>query len=603
MTFPVTIMIRSTSFNQEAIMKLKFNHNIMELYLKLLPVQIFMSIANSLSGFVNGLIIGNTLPDTAMAALGFTIPLTNLLGGLATIVSGGAGILCGKFMGRGETKKVDQEFSTAVILLLVAGAALSFGCFALASPLASLLGASGETFPDTVAFIRGTAIGILPLLLIPCLMTFLQMCNKSGISLFSTILLAIFNTIFCLGNAYLLKGTVFGVALATSLSRFATVAFIIIYLLIKKDLVRFDIKAFDTSMCKETLMLGSPASLAGILYATRNVFINNYAAQVGGTVAVNALAILSSCGGFFDAINIGVGSSLSMLASVFVGERDSTSLKELMKIAIFVGLGLCLFKFAVVYPFGKQIAILFGAVGEVIAETNRLLIYYAWSAPFNIFTLTFMGVYQSLGRVVYCNSLYPINCIVTPFICCAFLTKLIGIDAIWGCYMYAEWVTLLIMYIIACIKKKGLATSFDDMLYLDKGFEAEAKYSMEIDDIDEVVSVSRGIETLCKSNNIDNRRSMLAGLCMEEMAANIVEHGFKKDKKKNHSINIFACVENDEVLLRLRDNCVKFDPHSKLKMYTDDDPTKNVGIKMVSKIAKEMNYQTTFGMNVLTIKL
>ena len=62
-------------------------------------------------------------------------------------------------------------------------------------------------------------------------------------------------------------------------------------------------------------------------------------------------------------------------------------------------------------------------------------------------------------------------------------------------------------------------------------------------------------------------------------------------------------MENDEVLLRLRDNCVKFDPHTKLEMYTNDDPTKNVGIKMVSKIAKEMNYQTTFGMNVLTIKL
>ena len=96
---------------------------------------------------------------------------------------------------------------------------------------------------------------------------------------------------------------------------------------------------------------------------------------------------------------------------------------------------------------------------------------------------------------------------------------------------------------------------------------------------------------------------MLAGLCREEMAANIVEHGFKKGRKKDHSINIFACVENDEVLLRLRDNCEKFDPNTKLKMYTDDDPTKNVGIKMVSKIAKEMNYQTTFGMNVLTIKL
>ena len=574
----------------------------MELYLKLLPVQIFMSIANSLSGIVNGLIVGNNLPNTAMAALGFTTPLTNLLAGVATIVSGGAGILCGKFMGRGETKKVNQAFSNAIIMILIFGAIFTAGCFIGAEPLASVLGARAETLPDTTVFIRGTAIGILPLLMIPCLMTFLQMCNKSHISLISTILLAVFNTIFGLVNVRAFGGDVFGVGLATSMSRVVTAAFMIVYLLIKKDLVKFDPKGFDRTICKDTLLLGSPASLAGILYSTRNVFINNYAANIGGTVAVNALAILGSCGGLFDAINIGVGTALSMLASVFVGERDSTSLKELMKITIFVGLSLCMLKFLVVYPFGKQVAMLFGAEGDVISETNRLLIYYAWSAPFNIFTLTFMGVYQSLGRVVFCNSLYPVNCIIVPFFCCAVLSRVIGIDAIWGNYMYAEWVTLSVMYIIACIKKKGLAKNLDDMLYLEKGFEAESKYSMTITDIDDVVSVSRGIEALCKNSNIDNRRSMLAGLCMEEMAANVVEHGFKMDKK-NHSINIFACVENDEILLRLRDNCVKFDPNDKLKMYSDDDPTKNVGIKMVSKIAKEMNYQTTFGMNVLNIRL
>ena len=49
--------------------------------------------------------------------------------------------------------------------------------------------------------------------------------------------------------------------------------------------------------------------------------------------------------------------------------------------------------------------------------------------------------------------------------------------------------------------------------------------------------------------------------------------------------------------------CVPFDPKSKLKIVDTEDPVKNIGIKLVSKLAKEMNYQTTFGMNVLTIVL
>ena len=267
-------------------------------------------------------------------------------------------------------------------MLVVSGIVMTVIGFTFASPLATLLGANAETINETTAYIRGMALGILPLLLIPCLMTFLQMCNKSGVSLTATILLAIFNASFCLANIFIFNGGVFGVSLATSLSRWATAAFIVIYIVLKKDLVNFDASSFDLNMCKETIILGSPASLAGILYSARNVFINKYAMQVGGNTAVNALAILGSC-----------------------GERDSTSLKELMRITIFVGWMLCLLKFIVVYPFGRQIAMLFGGEGNVIEETNRLLIYYTWSAPFNMVTLTFMGANQSLGRVAYCNAL------------------------------------------------------------------------------------------------------------------------------------------------------------------------------------------------------
>ena len=182
------------------------------------------------------------------------------------------------------------------------------------------------------------------------------------------------------------------------------------------------------------------------------------------------------------------------------------------------------------------------------------------------------------------------------------LAPVVGIRAIWSLYYLAEIVTLLCFYINACIRKKGLAKNMDDILYLDSDFDTANKYSISIDKIAEVISVSKQIQGFCLENGIDKKRSMLSGLCMEEMAANIVEHGFNMDKKE-HTIDVFACVENDEVFLRLRDNCVPFDPHSQLEIYSEDDPAKNIGIKMVSKIAKEMNYQTTFGMNVLMIRL
>ena len=577
-------------------------NNTIELFLKLLPIQIFVNLASSLSRFVNGLIIGNSLSPAAMIASGVVSPLFNIIGGISTIVSTGAGILCGNYMGKGDTRKVDQVFSASMILLGVSGILFTVICFFFANPLAVLLRAEQSVIPETVAYIRGVALGILPMLILPCLMTFLQMCNRSGVSLLATIVLAVLNAIFDLLVIRVWNGDIFGVGAATSLSQLLVTAGLIIYFLIRKDLVSFRKETPEKSMIVDILKYGSPASLAGILYSIRNIFLNSYASSVGGKDAVNALAILGSFGGFLDAFNIGVGNTLTMLASVFIGERDSGSLKRLMKITAIAGLTLCLFKFLIVYPFAGNISVLFGAHDSVVGLSKELLIFYAWCAPFNIFTLILIGVYQSLGRVRMCNMIYPINCIIVPLLCCIVLTRFFGIRAIWACYTISEIITLSVLCLTAVFRKKKLLINVDDLLNLPEEFDTTNKYSISVRKLSEVVEVSRNIEAFCKDKGIDSRRSMLAGLCMEEMAGNVVEHGFEKDRKEN-TIDIFACIENDEVSLRLRDNCVPFDPNSRVEMFNPEDPCKNIGIRMVSKIAKKMNYHVNFGMNILTIKL
>ena len=576
--------------------------NTIELFLKLLPIQIFVNLASSLSRIVNGLIIGNNLSPSAMIASGVVSPLFNIVGSISTVVSTGAGILCGNYMGKGDTRKVDQVFSVSVILLSVSGILFTLVCFFFSNPLAIVLGAEQSVVPETASYIRGVSLGVLPMLILPCLMTFLQMCNKSGVSLLATIVLAVLNAIFGMLAIKAGNGSVFGIGIATSLSQLFTMVGLVIYFFVRKDLVSFRREKPDKTMIVDILKYGSPASLAGILYSVRNIFLNSYAASVGGNDAVNALAILGSFGGFLDAFNAGVGSTMTMLASVFIGERDSGSLKRLMKIAAVAGLTLCLFKFLVVYPFCGNIAVLFGAKDAVIDLSKQLLIFYAWCAPFNIFTLILMSIYQSLGRVRMCNMIYPINCVLVPLFCCAVLTRVFGIKAIWMSYMIAETVTLSVFYLTALFKKKKLILNVDDLLDLPEEFDTDNKYSISVRKLSEVVEISRNIEAFCKEKSIDKRRAMLAGLCMEEMAGNIVEHGFEKDKKEN-TIDIFACVENDEISLRLRDNCIPFDPNSRTKMFNPADPCKNIGIRMVSKIAKEMNYHVNFGMNILTVKL
>ncbi len=61
--------------------------------------------------------------------------------------------------------------------------------------------------------------------------------------------------------------------------------------------------------------------------------------------------------------------------------------------------------------------------------------------------------------------------------------------------------------------------------------------------------------------------------------------------------------KNGQVILRIKDDCVPFDPGERQKMTAGEDITKNIGLRMVFGIARDIQYQNILGLNVLTIRI
>jgi anti-sigma regulatory factor (Ser/Thr protein kinase) len=117
---------------------------------------------------------------------------------------------------------------------------------------------------------------------------------------------------------------------------------------------------------------------------------------------------------------------------------------------------------------------------------------------------------------------------------------------------------------------------------------------------DEAVEASRELRSFAEEHGINKRIAYRTALCMEEMAGNIVTHGFTKDKKR-HSADIRVVHKDDSILLRIRDDCTAFNPTEYHKVMKMDEDGKNAGIQLVYGIAREVQYQNLLGMNVLTI--
>ena len=95
---------------------------------------------------------------------------------------------------------------------------------------------------------------------------------------------------------------------------------------------------------------------------------------------------------------------------------------------------------------------------------------------------------------------------------------------------------------------------------------------------------------------------MLISLCVEEMVNNIVEHGFRKDRK-DQCVDVRILFKGSSRIIRIRDNCVNFDPTNYLELHQSSDPAAHIGLRMVMAMVKEANYVNTLGLNNLTLIL
>jgi anti-sigma regulatory factor (Ser/Thr protein kinase) len=119
--------------------------------------------------------------------------------------------------------------------------------------------------------------------------------------------------------------------------------------------------------------------------------------------------------------------------------------------------------------------------------------------------------------------------------------------------------------------------------------------------MDDVMKTSEQVMQFCSDKGADKRTAYMFSLFVEEMAANIVSHGFTKGR--GGSIDLRLIYRDDSKVIRMRDDSLPFDPVSWLDKNSTDDPSRAMGIRMVVKLARKVTYMNSMEMNNLIIQI
>jgi len=582
---------------------------ITKLMFRLLPIQILLAVIGAVNGLISSLFAGNVIGPDSMTATGLYGPVAMLVGSLGGVLVCGSQILCGKYMGENLVQKMQNIFSLDIALSLILGVFFTVLNMTVAAVDATgFLAKDPSVRPLFNRYLIGQAAGIIPSILTAQLSAFLSLENKGSRVTVASIVCVAVNTVLTYLFVIVLRMDVLGLSLASALSMWAFLAVEAQYFFSRKSTLRFTFRRLSWHDTGKIIKIGLPGSIGNGYQTIRGLIVNNLLLDHVGAVGVSAFATSGALMGFFWAIPAGMLSVSRMLYSVSEGEEDRQSLVNTMRTLLYRYVPLMCAVSAVIIALAVPFTRMYyrnpaDPVFDMTVWGFRLL---PLCLPTGLIGMHFMCFGQVTDRQLPTHILAAMDGFIGVSLFTFLLIRPMGMNSVYVANVLNGILTVLQVWGYATYKNKRIPRTTEDLMVIPKDFGVgeENWFNLSIHSMEEVIRISERIQNFCLEKGIDERRSYLSGLFLEEMAGNVVTYGFASDKKHyTVDIRVVHNIRDDSLILRIRDDCRAFDPAARLEIASPGDPVKNVGVRIVCSMAKDVQYQSVLGLNVLTITL
>ena len=272
--------------------------NVRSLLLKLAIPAVVAQVINLLYNIVDRIYIGH-IPEigtNALTGVGLCLPILMLVNAFATLAGGGGAPRAAIAMGQG--KKEDAEnilgncFSTLIIIAIILTVTLSL----TAEPLLWLFGASENTIPYAMDYMRIYLLGSIFVLIVMGMNPFLTTQGFAKFAMITTVIGAVINIVLDPIFIFGLNMGVSGAALATIISQCVSAIWVLRFLTGKQTILKLQLKnlKLKASVILPCLALGISGFIMLSTESLLSISFNSSLSKFGGDLAVGSMTIISS---------------------------------------------------------------------------------------------------------------------------------------------------------------------------------------------------------------------------------------------------------------------------------------------------------------------
>ncbi len=379
------------------------------------------------------IVVGRFAGSSALAAVGATGALINLIVTLFMGLSVGTNVLVAQYYGANDQKNLSETVHTSILASLIFGVVLIAAGILLARPVLEAMATPPEVLDQAVLYMRIYFIGMPVLMLYNFGAAVLRAVGDTQRPLYFLLLAGIVNVVLNLFFVIVLHMGVAGVATATTISQAISASLVLLCLMKTHSVYRVDLKQLCIKKDKLLKMakIGLPAGIQGASFSISNVLIQSTINSFG-SLAMAGNTAASNIEGFVSTAMDAFSQAAMSFTGQNVGAKKLGRVNKILALCMSLGVSIGLLLGFGAYFAGPVLLGIYSSDAEVIAFGLRRMAIVCTMQFAGALMGNMVGVLRGLGA-----SFVPMVITIT-FVC--------GFRVVWLYTAVAAIPTLEMLY-------------------------------------------------------------------------------------------------------------------------------------------------------------
>ncbi len=566
---------------------------------RLIIANFVQNVTMSITGTIDTALIGRSLGASGLSALQLSVPIFFIFSIVSQTLGSGSAIVLTRQLAGGEQDKAVQTFSTVCALTVCIGIVIALiGLFCPGLVVNLMAGSLSDPVvrAGVTNYLRPILIFSLVVMLYDVFVAVIimeggekRMMRAVGVIIAMDII-----------------GDLTAIRLNAGMTGFGTstcVAYLLAFLVLtghfrgKQSMLHIETKLKMPALVKGVILAGLPLGIRFLCVFLRPIFVNRMMLQYGTLPALAALSVQDAIHYFPQAMCSGIAATALLMAGMLYMEQDRKGLSNERKDILrwsFIGCTV----FAVLTAFCLPVLIrLFTTDQEIYALALTALRWYLICVPFAAVNYATASYLLGIGQTTLSSLHIVLDHFVFPVIWSRILGAVFRETGIYAAFAASEiFMTLFVGVVLAgwlVYRKRHAPEGKDDAVFNE--------LRRRITTAEEANEASQEVYAFYKFQGIDPKQVYHLSLCMEELAVNSIEHGFNDGRK--HHLEVRTAVSDEWLILRLRDDCRRFNLKERFELLNPKDVESHIGLRLIFASADDISYSSAMYMNNVCIRI